>query len=132
VLPRQRDAHGRVRRVALNAPDPFPKPLEPRRGRPPRLRRALTAGPSGATALMSGPRLLDLGRQSEIWRFRFNQSRSNLSPPSQIRSFPTLTLSRAPAAESGLSAPPRFNDARSPPISARRMPKLARGSNLGR
>jgi hypothetical protein len=26
--------HGRVRRVALNVPDPFPKPLEPRRGCP--------------------------------------------------------------------------------------------------
>jgi hypothetical protein len=30
--------HGRVRRVALNVSDPFPKPLEPRRGCPPRLR----------------------------------------------------------------------------------------------
>jgi hypothetical protein len=27
-------AHGRVCRVALNVPDPFPKPLEPRRGHP--------------------------------------------------------------------------------------------------
>jgi hypothetical protein len=27
-------AHGCVRRVALNVLDPFPKPLEPRRGRP--------------------------------------------------------------------------------------------------
>jgi hypothetical protein len=27
-------AHGRVRRVALNVPDPFPKPLEPRCGHP--------------------------------------------------------------------------------------------------
>jgi hypothetical protein len=27
-------AHGRVRRVTLNVSDPFPKPLEPRHGRP--------------------------------------------------------------------------------------------------
>jgi hypothetical protein len=27
-------AHGHVRRVTLNVPDPFPKPLEPHRGRP--------------------------------------------------------------------------------------------------
>jgi hypothetical protein len=27
-------AHGRVRRVALNVSDPFPKPLEPHHGRP--------------------------------------------------------------------------------------------------
>jgi hypothetical protein len=58
--------HSRVRRVTLNKPDPFPKPLEPRRGRPPRLRRALAVGPNGATALMSGPRPLDPGRLSEI------------------------------------------------------------------
>jgi hypothetical protein len=66
VLPRRCDTHGHVCRVALNAPEPFPKPLEPRRGRPPRLRRALAAGPSDTTALMSGPRLLDLERPSEI------------------------------------------------------------------
>jgi hypothetical protein len=30
--------HCRVRRVTLNMPDPFPKPLEPHRGHPPRLR----------------------------------------------------------------------------------------------
>jgi hypothetical protein len=63
-------AHGCVRRVALNVPDPFPKPLEPRRGRPPHLRRALAGGPSGTAALMSSPRSLDLGRPSEIGRFR--------------------------------------------------------------
>jgi hypothetical protein len=37
VLPRQRDAHGRVRQTALNVPELVPKPLEPRRGQPPRL-----------------------------------------------------------------------------------------------
>jgi hypothetical protein len=126
VLPRRRDAHGRVRRVTLNVPDPFPMPLEPRCGRPPRLRRALATGLSGATALMSGPRLLDLGRPSEIWRFRFNQSRSDLSPSIQIRPFPTLPLTRAPAAGSGLPAPPWFANARSPPVSARRAPAPAR------
>ena len=55
VLPRRRDAHGRVRQTALNAPELAPKPLEPRHGQPPRLRRALTAGPSGATAPVSVP-----------------------------------------------------------------------------
>jgi hypothetical protein len=43
-------AHGRVRRDALNVSDPFPKPPEPQRGQPARLRRTLVAGPSGATA----------------------------------------------------------------------------------
>jgi hypothetical protein len=125
VLPRRRDAHGRVRRVTLNTSDPFHKPLEPHRGRPPRLRRALAVGPSDATALMSSPRLMDLGHPSEIWRFRFNQSRSDLSPPIQIRPFPTLPLSCAPPAGSGLSAPPWFADARSPPVSAHRAPAPA-------
>jgi hypothetical protein len=32
VLSHQRDAHGRVRQTALNAPELFIKPLEPRRG----------------------------------------------------------------------------------------------------
>jgi hypothetical protein len=48
-------AHSRVRRVALNVSDPFPKPLEPRRGQPPRLRRTLAAGPSGAITSKSAP-----------------------------------------------------------------------------
>jgi hypothetical protein len=39
-------AHGRVRRVALNVSDPFPKPLDPRRGQPSHLRRTLAVGPS--------------------------------------------------------------------------------------
>jgi hypothetical protein len=72
VLPRQRDTHGRVRQTALNAPELFPKPLEPRRGQSPRLRRALAAGPSSATAFRSGPQALNLGRPSEIGRFRFH------------------------------------------------------------
>jgi hypothetical protein len=50
---RQREGHGRVRQTALNAPKLNPKPLEPRRGQPPRLRRAFAVGPSGATAPMS-------------------------------------------------------------------------------
>jgi hypothetical protein len=55
VLPRQREGHGRVRQTALNAPELAPKPLEPRCGQPPHLRRALAAGPSGATAPVSAP-----------------------------------------------------------------------------
>jgi hypothetical protein len=52
---RRHDTHGRVRQTALNTPRPVPKPQEPRRGRPARLRRTLTAGTSGATAFRSGP-----------------------------------------------------------------------------
>jgi hypothetical protein len=47
--------HSRVRRVTLNMPDPFPKPPEPRRGQPSRLRRTLAVGPSGATAPNPAP-----------------------------------------------------------------------------
>jgi hypothetical protein len=68
--PRRFCTHGRVRRVALNVSDPFPKPLEPRRGRPPHLWRALVTGPSGATAFRFGPQPLDLGRPSENGRFK--------------------------------------------------------------
>jgi hypothetical protein len=91
VLPRRRDTHGRVRRVALNVPNPFPKPLEPRRDRPPCLRRALAAGPSGATALMSGsgcwissvrprPDGLGLIRADLTSTLRSRSGRSPLSP----------------------------------------------------
>jgi hypothetical protein len=55
VLPRRREGHGRVRQTARNAPELAPKPLEPHRGQPPRLRRALAAGPSGATVHVSAP-----------------------------------------------------------------------------
>jgi hypothetical protein len=119
VLPRRRDAHSCVHRVTLSAPDPFPKPLEPHRGRPPRLRRDLTARPSDATAIMSDHQLLDLERPFEIWWFRFNQSRSDHSPPIQIPPFPTLSLTRAPAARPGLSALLWFAETTSPPVSAR-------------
>jgi hypothetical protein len=63
---RGRGTHGRVRHVALNTLDPLPKPLEPRRVRPPRLRRDFAAGSSGATTPVSGYRMLDLGCPSEI------------------------------------------------------------------
>jgi hypothetical protein len=67
---RRRGTHGQVLHVALNMPNPLPKPLEPRRGRPPRLQRDFAVGSSGATTPMSGYRLLDLGRPSEIWQSR--------------------------------------------------------------
>jgi hypothetical protein len=51
-----------------DVPEYFPKSLEPRRGRPPRLRRDLTTRSSGATAPKTGRWPLDLGRPSEIWR----------------------------------------------------------------
>jgi hypothetical protein len=106
VLQRQRDAHGRVRQTALNAPKLFPKPLEPRRGQSPRLRRALTAGPSGATAFRSGPQPLDLGRRSEIGRFSFHQCRSDRSPSIWIRPLSPVPLTCAPAPGPGQSARP--------------------------
>jgi hypothetical protein len=81
VLLCQRDAHGRVHRTALNAPELFLKPLERRLGQFPRLQRALASGPSGATAFRFGPLPLDLGRPSEIRRFRFHQCGSDRSPP---------------------------------------------------
>jgi hypothetical protein len=49
---------------------PFPYAPRASSWLPPRLQRALAVGPSGATALMSGPRPLDLERPSEIGRFR--------------------------------------------------------------
>jgi hypothetical protein len=55
VLPCRREGHGRVRQTTLNGPELAPKPLEPRRGQPPRLWRALTVGPSSATAPVSAP-----------------------------------------------------------------------------
>jgi hypothetical protein len=84
-------AHGRVRRVSLNVSDPFPKPLEPHRGRPPRLRRALATKPSGATAHMSGPDCwisgvrprsdgLGLIRADLISDLQSRSDRSSLSP----------------------------------------------------
>jgi hypothetical protein len=135
VLPCQRGTHGRVRHVALNAPEPFPKPLEPRRGHPPRLWRDFAEGSGSATAPMTGRWPLDLRRPSKIWRSGFNQSRSNLNRLIQIQSFPTLSLTRAPAAGPGLSALPWFADTPSPLVRARRTPAPARStarSNLGR
>ena len=111
--------HGQVCHVALNTPDPLPKPLEPHHGRPPRLRRDFAARSSSATAPVSGYRLLDLERPSEIWQSRFNQSRPNLIPPIQIRSFSSLSLTRARAAGPGLSALPWFADTTSPLVGAR-------------
>jgi hypothetical protein len=55
VPPCQFYAHGWVHRVALNVSDPFPKPQEPHRGQPSRLRRTLAAGPSGAIAPKPAP-----------------------------------------------------------------------------
>jgi hypothetical protein len=135
VLLRRRVAHGRVRHVALKAPEPFPETLEPRLGRPPRLRQDLIARPSGATVPMPGHRLLDLGRSSEIWRFEFNQRRPNLNRPMQILQVSPAPLTRAPTAGPNLSALSWIADAPSPPISAHCVPATARStarSNLGR
>jgi hypothetical protein len=50
VPPRRCEGHGRVRQTALIAPRLVPESLVPHRGWYARLRRTLTAGPSGATA----------------------------------------------------------------------------------
>jgi hypothetical protein len=126
VLPRRRDAHGCVHHVALNMPNHFPKTLDPRRGCSPRLRepspRDRAAPPrscpaTGCWILGVHPRFggLDLIRADMISALRSRSGRSPLSPPT-----------RAPAAGSGLSAPPWFADARSPPTSAHRAPAPAR------
>jgi hypothetical protein len=52
---RRREGHGRVRQTALIAPRLVPKPREPRHGQPPRLRRTLATGPSGAITPKSAP-----------------------------------------------------------------------------
>jgi hypothetical protein len=72
--------HDRVRQTPLIAPRLVPEPLVPCRGRSARLRRTPAAGPSGATAFRSGPQPLDLGRPSEIGRFRYHLCGSNPSP----------------------------------------------------
>jgi hypothetical protein len=51
VLLCRRGAHARVRQIALSALELFPKPLEPRRGHPPHLRRDLAVEPSGASLI---------------------------------------------------------------------------------
>jgi hypothetical protein len=75
VLPCRRGGHGRVRQTPLIAPRLVPEPLVTYRGRSPLLRRALAAGPSGATTLKSAPLSLDLGRPPKIGRFRLNNER---------------------------------------------------------
>jgi hypothetical protein len=56
VLPRRHDTHGRVRQTALmSTPELAPKPLEPRRGQPPCLQRALAMDLSSATVPVSAP-----------------------------------------------------------------------------
>jgi hypothetical protein len=93
---RQREGHGRVRQITRIAPRPIPKPREPHRDRPARLRRTLATGPSGATAFRSGPQPLDLGRPSEIGWFRFHLCRSDRSTLIWIRPLSPLPLTRAP------------------------------------
>jgi hypothetical protein len=91
VPPRRRGAHGQVRHVALSAPKPFPKPLEPGRGHPTRLQRDFAAGraapphPCPITGLwISGVRLrsggLDLIRPDLISTVRCRFSSSARSP----------------------------------------------------
>jgi hypothetical protein len=103
---RQREGHGQVCQIARIAPRPVPKPQEPCHGRPARLRRTLTAGLSGATVFRSGSQPLDLGRPSEIGRFRFHQCGSDRSPLIWIRPLSPLPLTRTPAPRLGWSARP--------------------------
>jgi hypothetical protein len=87
VLSRRRGTHGRVCHVALNALELFPKPLEPRHGRPPRLRRDRAAPPHPrptASRWISGVRprsgSLDLTREDLISALRSRSDRYPLSP----------------------------------------------------
>jgi hypothetical protein len=87
VLLRRRGAHGRVRQIALSALELFPKPLEPRRGNPPHLRRdrAVPPHPRPATSSwISGvcPRSggLELIRADLISALRSRSDCSPLSP----------------------------------------------------
>jgi hypothetical protein len=82
-------AHGRVRQITLSALELFPKPLEPRHGQSPRLRRDFVARSSGATAPTSGHQPLDLGHPSEIGRVRL--IRADLT--SALDPDPTVLLS---------------------------------------
>jgi hypothetical protein len=105
VLLRQRDAHGRVRKTARNAPELFPKPLEPAVASP------LVFGEPSPWDRVAPPRLgrplpLDLGRPSEIGRFRFHQCGSDRNPPIWIRSLSPLPLTCAPAPRLVRSARP--------------------------
>jgi hypothetical protein len=106
VPPRRRKGHRRVRQTPLIAPRLVPEPLVPYRGRSARLRRTPAAGPSGATTFRSGPQPLDLGRPSEIGRFRFHLCGSDCSPSIWIRPFSPLPLTRVSAPGPGRSARP--------------------------
>jgi hypothetical protein len=83
--------HGRVSHVALNVPDPFSKPLDPRRGRPlvsgepsPRDRAASLCSCPAPGCRISGvrPRFDGLGliRADLISALRSGSDRSSLSP----------------------------------------------------
>jgi hypothetical protein len=93
VLPRRRDTHGRVRCVALNVPDPFPKPLEPSprdRAVPPRSCPALGCWISGVRPRSDG---LGLIRADLTSALRSRSDRSPLSPsPTPLPLGPTCRL----------------------------------------
>jgi hypothetical protein len=92
--------------ISLCAPRPTPKPLVPRRGRSALLGRVPAAGPSGATAPMSAPLPLDLGRSPKIEQCRANPSGSNHSRPIQIQSSLLSPLTHVSAPGPGWSARP--------------------------
>jgi hypothetical protein len=89
---------------------------EPRCGRPPRLPRDRVAPPRSCPT-------------TGCWISGVRPRSGGLdligADPIQIWLFPTLSLTHAPAAGPGLSAPPWFADAPSPPISTRRAPAPA-------
>jgi hypothetical protein len=114
---RQREGNGQVRQIARIAPRSVPKPREPHRGRPPRLRQTLAARPSGATTFRSDPQPLDLRRPSEIVWFRFHLCGSDHSPSIWIPSppHPRPALGPGRSARPGSLAPwPRVSAAPAP------------------
>jgi hypothetical protein len=106
VPPCRREGHGQVRQTPLIAPKLVPEPLVLCRGGSARLRRTPDAGPSGAIVFGSGPQPLDLGRPSEIRRFRFHLCGSDCSPSIWIRPLSPLPLTRFSAPGPGRSARP--------------------------
>jgi hypothetical protein len=131
--PRQRCAHSRVRNVALNAPESFPKSLEPCRGRSPRLRRDLAARSSGAAALKTG-RPNHAGRWiSDIQPRSGGQEliRTDLTSTVRCKSIrPDPLPSPALCAGPGPLDLPPVAGTPSPPVSARRASARARLRNL--
>jgi hypothetical protein len=150
VPPRWRCAHGRVRHVALNAPESFPKSLEPCRGCSPRLQRDPAARSSGTAAprthhpYRAGQWISDVHPRSDCQDLiRTNLTSIVRCKPSHPDPLPLPALcpwappvsACAPWRWTRLVSPPPSSvaDTIGPPISPRPFARaLVRGSNLSR